>query len=369
MHPRRAAVFGSLRPVRNISLEAPLSTRERERMQSQSSEPSPLLFFETVSAHHRTSAIKAAISLDVFTAIAEGKRTPNELARRCGAATRGMRILCDFLTLAGFLTKHEDSYELTQDSAVFLDSRSPMYLGGTLDFLLSTTLLDAFSDLAGAVRKGGTTLPQDGTVAPEHPVWVTFARAMAPMMAMAAQLTARLLALPPDTKMKILDVAAGPGMFGIALAKDHPGIDLVSQDWPQVLRVTKENAQRAGLENRFDTIPGDAFQVDFGDGYDVVLMANFLHHFDSQTCETLMKKAYTALLPGGRLLTVDFIPNEDRVSPPNTSAFALIMLATTARGDAYTFSELKRMLNNAGFLRNELHALAPTPQQVIISHK
>ena len=61
---------------------------------------------------------------------------------------------------------------------------------------------------------------------------------------------------------------------------------------------------------------GDAFTVDWGTGYDVALMTNFLHHFDAATCTTLLKKVAASLKPGGRIAVLEFVPNEDRISPP-----------------------------------------------------
>src|SRR3989442_12263828 len=119
-------------------------------------QPSPILFFETINAYQRSAALKAAIELDLFTAVAEGTRTTEELARRCGASERGMRTLCDYLVVIGFLTKEENHYRLTPDSAVFLDRRSPACLASAGTFLGSPMLTDPFRDVAAIVRKGGT---------------------------------------------------------------------------------------------------------------------------------------------------------------------------------------------------------------------
>src|SRR5262249_44678455 len=149
---------------------------------------SPALFFDTVNAYQQTAAIKAAVDLDLFTAIAEGKKSAQEIAERCEASPRGIRILSDYLTILGFLTKQDNRYHLTPDSAVFLDRRSPAFIGGSTEFLLSPLLTDGFRDLAAAVRKGGTVSSEEGTVSVENPIWVQFARAMAPLQAMPAQL-------------------------------------------------------------------------------------------------------------------------------------------------------------------------------------
>src|SRR5258707_590972 len=113
------------------------------------------LAIDAVNAYQRSASLKAAIELDVFTAIGAGSSTAAALAKRCKVAERGARILCDYLTIQGFLSKKGDAYGLTPDSAVFLDKRSPAYIGSSVDFLLSDHLTSGFRNLADAVRKGG----------------------------------------------------------------------------------------------------------------------------------------------------------------------------------------------------------------------
>lgn len=334
-----------------------------------SQQPSPQLFFQTVNAYQRTEALKAAIELELFTAIGEGNATAAEIAKRCDAAERGVRILCDFLCVISFLGKDGNRYSLTPDTAMFLDKRSPAYLGGAVEFMLTPNLTDAFKNFAEAVRRGGTLLDDGGTVAPDNPIWVKFARAMAPMMALPAHLTARLVDSAADRPLKILDIAAGHGLYGIEFAKNNPQASVIALDWPGVLAVAKENAAAAGVSDRYSTIEGSAFDVDYGEGYDLVLLTNFLHHFDPPTNETLLRKAHAALADGGRAVTLEFVPNEDRITPPDTASFSVMMLGSTPSGDAYTFRELEQMAANAGFTSSELHQLPPSIQQVVISEK
>ena len=336
---------------------------------SAAQQPSPQLFFQTINAHQRTEALKAAIELEVFTAIGEGNATVAQIAKRCKASEKGIRVLCDYLTIMEMLTKQDDHYALTLDSSVFLDKRSPAYIGGATEFLCSPMLIDGFKRMTEAVRRGGTAMENDGTLGPDHPVWVNFARGMAGMMAMPASLMAKIADPNADRKLKILDIAAGHGLFGIAFATNNPQAEITALDWKAVLEVAKENAQKAGVADRYHTIEGSAFDVDFGSGYDLVLITNFLHHFDPPTCETLLRKVHAALADGGRAVTLEFVPNDDRVTPPDSAGFSLVMLAGTPSGDAYTFAELERMFANAGFSRSTMHQLPPTIQQVVISEK
>jgi ubiquinone/menaquinone biosynthesis C-methylase UbiE len=338
-------------------------------MSSPAQQPSPQLFFQTINAYQQTEALKAAIQLEVFAVIGEGKTTAAEIAKRCGAAERGIRILCDFLCIMRFLEKHGDRYALTPDSAMFLDKRSPAYLGGAIDFISTAQLTDGFRSLAEVVRKGGTMMTDGGTVEGENPIWVKFARGMAPMMALPAMLLAKLVDPAGDRKLRILDIAAGHGLYGIEFAKKNPQASVVALDWASVLEVAKENAQAAGVADRHSTIEGSAFDVDYGTGYDLVLLTNFLHHFDPPTNEALLRKVHAALAPGGRAVTLEFVPNEDRISPPESAGFSMMMLGSTASGDAYTFRELEQMFRNAGFTRSEMHELPPSIQRVVISQK
>src|SRR5205809_704152 len=154
-------------------------------------QPTPALLFDTFNAYQRTQAVKTAIELEVFTAIGEGKQTAKAIAERCGAAERGIRILCDFLTIMGFLTKQDNQYSLTPDSAMFLDKHSPAYWGTVSEFILSSHIKENFDRLTETVRNGGCV--SDSALEPDHPMWVKFARAMVPMMAMPAQLMAQLV--------------------------------------------------------------------------------------------------------------------------------------------------------------------------------
>ena len=158
-------------------------------------------------------------------------------------------------------------------------------------------------------------------------------------------------------------------MYGITVAKNNPQAQVTALDWQPVLEVATENARAAGIAERFSIRPGSAFDADLGAGYDYVLLTNFLHHFDIPTNEKLLKRFHGALKPGGKALTVDFVPNPDRVSPPVAAAFSLVMLANTDAGDAYTLEEYDKMFRAAGFKGCTLHPVAELPQQIVSAEK
>ena len=329
--------------------------------------PTPERIFSTLNAYQQTAALCGAIELDLFTAIAEGADTAPSAAARCKASERGTRILCDYLTVGGLLVKAGSRYSLAPDAAQFLDRRSRSYIGGAVGFLNHPSFTRHFSDIAAAVRNGGT-VAEGGTVEPDHPLWVDFARSMAPLMVPPSEAIADLAAGGSE-KLRVLDIAAGHGLFGIAIARRNPNAEITALDWRSILAVAEENARAAGVADRYHLLAGSAFEVEFGGPYDVVLLTNILHHFDAPACEGLLGKVHRALASGGRAVTLEFVPNADRVSPPAAAAFAMMMLGTTPAGDAYTFPEYDAMFRKAGFSRSEMRALEMSPEQVILSYK
>src|ERR1700681_2768659 len=116
-------------------------------------------------------------------------------------------------------------------------------------------------------------------------------------------------------------------------------------------------------------MPGSAFDVDYGTGFDAILITHLLHHFEPAANEKMLKKAYNALNPGGQVVLLEFVPNDDRVSPPVPALFSLTMLGNTPNGDAYTLAEYGVMCRNAGFEEPKLIALEHMPECLVVARK
>ncbi len=327
----------------------------------------PMAFVDTLMAFQKTSAMLSAIELGLFDAIGPDALDAEAIGRKVGASPRGVRILCDFLTLQGFLEKSGQTWTQTPVSRTFIDRNSPMSLASIARFLAGPEVLRLYlDDPASYVRRGGT----EGlaNMAPDDPVWVTFAECMTPFTASGAKAAAAVIASWLVHPRRVLDIAAGGGMFGISVAQACPDAEITAVDWADVVAIAARNATQMGVGARHRTVAGDAFTVDWGADYDLVLLPNFLHHFDAPTCITLLRRVRDGLSPQGRVLVIEFVPNDDRISPPMPAAFAYMMLGTTQHGDAYTAKEYAAMAQEAGFSMKPAIPLPPSPQQLIELH-
>lgn len=328
--------------------------------------PSPSLVFETLNAYQRSAALRAAIELDLFRYIGPGSADAASLARNCSASERGIRILCDFLTVDGLLLKEDGRYQHSPTSAVFLDPRSPACMSSISRFIGTAAMQEPYAHLADIVRSGRTSLAGEGNVEPEHPMWVDFAHAMTPMMAPMSAHLAALVLEGRSGPLRVLDIAAGHGLFGIAVAQQETQARVTAVDWAPVLEVAKSNAHKAGVADRYETLAGSAFTVEYGGPYDILLLTNFLHHFDMATCTQLLKRLRASSKPGACVAALEFVPNADRVSPPMPATFSLTMLVGTPGGDAYTFAELAQMYTDAGFTQITQHPIPMSPETAVI---
>ena len=300
----------------------------------------PLWLMEEFRACERALALRAAIELDLFTKVGAGQGTLASLAKATGASRRGLRFLCDYLTVQQHLAKKDGRYSLTLNSRLYLSKDSPAYFGSAIKFLASDAYVRAFCDLRSAVSRGRARKCKSE--------WRNFATYVAPFALHVADFAAESLKVASAGPMRVLDVAAGHGLYGLAIAARNPQTEIYALDAPDVLRVAKKNARANGAQKRFHTIPGDAFRTRFGEDYDLVLAANIVHHLDPESNVRLFEKCRDALKPNGRLVLLDFVVNEDRVSPSVEASLALHLFAIGS-WDVYTFKECRRMLRAAGF--------------------
>jgi SAM-dependent methyltransferase len=312
--------------------------------------------------------LEAAIRNGLFDALAGGPRTVDEVCKTTGASDRGVRMILNALVGLGLLTKQApDHYALSPDADLFLVSTKPTYLGGFLQHT-STQLVPKWLQLTDAVRTGRpvAAVNQEG---PGSAFFEQFVEDLFPLNFAAANVVADAVAIEKATSpVTVLDLAAGSGVWGIALAKRSPKVRVTAVDWPGVLPATQRTAERHGVSERFRFVAGDLLTVDLGTGYQVATLGHILHSEGVERSKALLAKTFAALAPGGTIAIAEWIVDADRTGPPMGLIFAVNMLINTDVGDTFSFEEMSGWLKAVGFVNARL-VEAPGPGPLVLATK
>jgi 3-hydroxy-5-methyl-1-naphthoate 3-O-methyltransferase len=297
-----------------------------------------------------TLIIQAAVQHRLFDLLEESPKTIKELAKKTGASVRGLTAIANALVGFNFLSRQGDRYRLTPESAAFLVSTRPGYLGALYNHM-SQQILPKWLHLPDVVRSGK---PADLVNEQKRGAafFAQFVEAIFPMSYLSARALGEHLKISKTKRpVSVLDIAAGSGVWGIALAEQSPLVSISAVDWPEVLKVTKKVAKQRGVGDRLKTIPGDLLKVDFGTGHQVATLGHILHSEGRERSRQLLRKLFKALAPGGTIVIAEFVPNDARTGPPAPLIFAVNMLVNTTEGDTFTFAEMSQWLREAGFTK------------------
>jgi len=280
--------------------------------------------------------IEAAVKHRLFDLLSASSKTAPQLARQAGASLRGVTAISNALVGLGLLARDRDRYALTPESATFLVSQKPAYHGAFFQHI-STQLIPKWLALDKTVRTGKPVAPvnseRKGAV-----FFAKFVEAIFPLSYSAAKALGEHLGIPKARKpISVLDLAAGSGVWGIALAEQSPQVHVSAVDWPSVLAVTEKIARRHGVGNRLITIPGDLLKVRFGKNHQVATLGHILHSEGRTRSRKLLKKTFDALAPGGTIAIMEFLVDHERNAPLVSLLFAVNMLVNTKEGDTFSF--------------------------------
>ena len=297
--------------------------------------------------------LEAAVKHGVFDCLDRSPKTVPQLARETGASVRGLTAICNALVGLRFLARTGDRYKLTPESAAFLVSTKPAYQGAFLRHI-SKQLIPQWLDLEAIVQTGRPA--NRANIEPAGAkFFAEFVEAIFPMSyAAASALGGHLELSRTELPVSVLDIAAGSGVWGIALAKQSKHVRVSAVDWPGVLPVTRKVAARHGVADRLTTIPGDLMKVNFGKHHQVATLGHILHSEGHERSRKLLKKAFAALAPGGTIAIMEFLVNDRRTAPPVSLLFAVNMLVNSEAGDTFSFKEIRGWLREAGFVEPRL---------------
>ena len=312
--------------------------------------------------------IDAAVRGRLFDALDRGPGSAAALAAEAAISERGARAVLNALTSVQLLSKDaEGRYALTPESALYLVSTSPSYLGGIFRHA-SAELMPRWLALNDVIRAGGPTRHADDEASgAAH--FRDFVEDIMPLSFPAARVLAdALVSEAGEAPIRVLDVAAGSGVWGIALAERSPDVRVTAVDYAQVLDVTESVAARFGVADRIEMRAGDMFEIDFGDGYQAALLGQVLHSVGESRSRALLAKVYKALAPGGAIAIAEFLVDEARATQTNALIFAVNMLVNSKVGDTYSFAEIAGWLKEAGF-ENVRTLEAPGPSPLILANR
>jgi 2-polyprenyl-3-methyl-5-hydroxy-6-metoxy-1,4-benzoquinol methylase len=163
-------------------------------------------------------------------------------------------------------------------------------------------------------------------------------------------------------QVRVIDLAAGSGIWGIAVAQKSPRARVTALDWAGMIPTTKRITEKFGVRDRFDFIEGDLSEANFGGGYDVATLGHILHSEGEQRSRQLLKKTFRALKSGGTIAIAEWLVNDQRTKPLPSLMFSVQMLVNTENGGTFSFNEIKQWLEDAGFRRvRKLKAPGPSP--------
>ena len=312
--------------------------------------------------------LEAAIRNKVFDTLDAGPKSVDEVAVATGASPRGLRAIMNALVGLEFLKVNGDGrYELTPESSTFLVTTKPTFFGGMVAHT-SRQLIPNWLHLTDVVATGkpatAVNSEEDGSAFFQELVSNIF-----PMSYGPAQALAKHLALGESgPAVRVLDLGAGSGVWGIAVAQSSPRVTVTAVDWPGVLPIAQKTAAKFGLADRYNVVAGDLATADFGKDYDVITIGHILHSEGVERSKALLAKVFAALAPGGTIAIAEFLVNADRTGPPNGLLFAVNMLVNTDDGGTYSFEEISTWLREAGF-ENPRTLDAPGPSPLILATK
>ncbi|MCI0413064.1 methyltransferase domain-containing protein [bacterium] len=317
-------------------------------------------------SHMATRILMSGVQLGVFESIGDDSKTADETAEVTGSSPRGIRMLLDCLVSFRLLNKSNQRYSLNPISLRYLRKSSPDYMG---DLWEDERSLQQWDCLNEAIRSG-KPVRKKGSLSEEAASFAGLARSLHVVNWRSAESAAQILgAGGTHAGMKVLDVACGSGVWGIAIAQADPQSQITAHDLPEILEITKVYAKQHHVEEQFTYLPGDLRMMDFGKSkFDLAILGNIVHSEGERFSRELLARMNRSLVDAGRIAIIDIIPEEERTGLQSSLIVALAMLLDTEEGDLFTLSEYKHWLNEAGFTRIETADIS-SHSPMIVAHK
>ena len=309
-------------------------------MSNHENRPHPLIdpFVPAVSAW----ALVAAVSTGIFDAIDDGLHDAQAIARKLKLDPDGVEPLLDQLVCLGYLDKSSDGFNLTEVSRMTLADRSPHRLKNWVRFcrfqLLAMEHIE--STLSTGTRVDLTGLMKSESDRRIHQF------AMAETAIPAADWVASQIPVPSGGEV-MLDIGGSHGVYSAAICKQNPPLRSEILELPLFVESAKSVAEELGTTQFVHHIEGDILETELDRSYSLIFLGNLVHHFSTGELDTVLRKIYEHILPGGSIAIWDIAEREGEASL-FSSAFSLFFYMTSG-AKCYSSEEVERFLSDTGF--------------------
>ena len=302
----------------------------------------PGKLMELSSHHWKTGTLHAAVKLDVFSIIGDGRWSVSQIARKLSCSRKGMQRLLDALTAMDLLVKQDDQYTNSAAGRAFLCRESPQYLGYIM--MHHHQLVNSWTRLDEAVRSGK---PDRKRAVESDQGWRE--NFLMGMFNMASSLAPRIVPLiDMSDRSSLLDLGGGPGTYAIHFCQANSGLAATVFDLATTRPFAEKTISEFDLSHRISFRAGNFLTDDIGSEYDVAWLSHILHGEGSDDCRRILRKTVKSLNSGGRVIIHEFILDDTMDHPLFPALFSLNMLLGTPSGQAYSEGQLRQMMQDAG---------------------
>jgi O-methyltransferase domain/Dimerisation domain len=340
-----------------------------------SPQPNPSNILQTAFSFWSSKVLLTAVELGLFTKLGDRQLAGTELGAELKLHPRANADFFDALVAMKFLARDGDGpaakYFNTPEGALFLDEKSPRYIGGIL-VMLNARLFKFWNDLPEALRTGK---PQNEVKHGQKGIFEELYSDLAGLeqflgaMTGVSRVNFEAFAEKFDFSQcrTLCDVGGATGLLAIEVAKRHPHLKCTSFDLPPVEPIAKKYISAAGLEQRVGTAAGDFFKDPLPKA-DIITMGMILHDWNLEKKMHLIRAAYDALPAGGALVAIEALIDDARRENLQGLLMSLNMLIEFGDAFDYTGADFRKWCSEVGFKRFEVIHLAG-PSSAAIAYK
>jgi precorrin-6B methylase 2 len=289
--------------------------------------------------------LMTAAELDVFSVLLDTPKTISQVCAELSSDQRGTEALLNALTAIGVLTKSDGAFRVKPGLEEFLSASAPATVLPILRHMAH--LWGAWSNLTEIVLAGKKDVSIDVLKRDEAGIRAFIGAMHAIGSDMARGVVSKL---DLSGKENLIDVGGGSGVYTIAALKMAPSMRATIFDLPPVIEIARKKVTEQSLAERVSFVGGDFYKDALPGGHDLALLSAIVHQNSPEQNVALFEKVLDALVPGGTLIIRDHVMSEDHTTPAAGALFAINMLVNTPGGGTYSFSEMTRDLEAAGFM-------------------